>query len=270
MLIVVLVGVGGFAVDQFLYGESVPVVSEVEENERVEKEAEETLEPAAEEKPSDLTGKWTRNILHYTGHLKIIEVTEERFRFSLNVIAGANVGDMEGEATISGDSATFKPSESDCELTFHFSEDIITIEQNDDCMSWGGVGTFFNGEYERGDVKIETDLIEQGVLSETEDHLFREVVGNDYELYLSNFNIYSEVEDNDGLDTKVLTGFVRGIAASNGGIIMINEHYVYAAVTDDHVTRYHSNDPEYKKKLPLTISEWVDGMVLDEVVMENE
>ncbi|WP_270181126.1 hypothetical protein [Alkalihalobacillus sp. CinArs1] len=270
LLIVLLVGVGGFAVDQFLDDESVPEVSEVEENERVEEEAEETLEPAVEVKPGDLTGKWTRNILHYTGHLNILDVTEERFRFTLNVIAGANVGGMEGEAVISGDSATFKTSEINCELTFHFSEDLITIEQSDECMIWGGVGTFFNGEYERGDVKIETDLIEQGVLSESEDHLFKDVVGNDYELYLNNFNVYMEVEDHDGLETKVIKGFVRGIAASNGGIIMINEQYVYAAVTDSDVIRYHSNDPEYKGKLPVTISEWVDEMVMDEVVMESD
>lgn len=215
-------------------------------------------------------GEWARNLLNYTGQLEITNVTQSSFYFTLGVNAGANVGMIEGETDRDGEQAVWTDLESGCELSFQLSENQIEIEQNDACQYWGGAGTFFDGEYEKGEVAIETDLVEQGVLGETEDALIRTVVGKHYDLYLQNISSYSDQQDQDGLETRVVSGFIRGIAPSNGGIIMVNQKYVYAAVTDSEnsVILYHTNDPKDHQKLPKTIEDWKDGMLFDEVVFE--
>lgn len=270
LFIFFLVGAGYYIVyNQVATKETNAPNSDVEEIEKeIVKDKEEVNEdkevvtPASKEETIDLLGNWTRNILNHTGHLTIIDATEEEFNFMLEVYAGGNVGSIEGKAAISNDHATFTHSESSCELTFLLTEDVITIVQTDECMYWGGAGTFFNGEYEKGEVNIDTNLVKQGILTEKEDELFRSVVGDDYDLYLYNISTYMDGEDADGLGTRVVKGFVRGIAPFNGGIIMINDKYVYAAVTDSESSaiKYHTNDPNYKKKLPVTVEEWAEEM----------
>lgn len=218
----------------------------------------------------ELNGEWTRNLLNYTGRLIITNATEKEFTFTLGVVAGGNVGSIEGKADRSFETAAWLDAESGCELSFELTENKITIEQNNACEYWGGAGTFFDGDYDKGDVSIETDLVKQGVLNESEDTLFRNVVGDDYDLYLENISSYFDLEDRDELGTHVVAGFIRGIAPSNGGIIMVNEKLIYAAVTDSEnsVIRYHTNDPTYQDKLPYTITEWREGILFEEVVFE--
>ena len=293
LLSLIVIGCGGFYFFQNdTNDQTAPAVTdgveaeegnaEVKEKEEESKQTDET-EEAAEEQNNDeksdqgstkaevnWEGEWSRNLLNATGHLEITEVTESTFHFMVDVVAGANTGTMEGEADRNGKTATWSDAGSGCELNFTLLESQIKIEQNDACQYWGGAGTFFDGDYDKGKVAIETDLVEQGVLEESEDALFRNVVGDQYDLYLNNISSYSDGEDRDGLGTRVVVGFIRGIAPTNGGIIMVNEEHVYAAVTDSEngVILYHTNDPAYKQKLPDTIAEWKDGMMFEEVVFE--
>ena len=231
---------------------------------------EEVNEKESVDETSTINGEWTRNLLNYTGSLIITNATENDFSFTLDVVAGGNVGSIEGKADRSLETATWLDAESGCELSFELTENKITIEQNNACENWGGAGTFFYGEYDKGGVSIETDLVKQGVLNESEDALFRRVVGDDYNLYLENISSYFDLEDRDKLGTRGVAGFIRGVAPSNGGIIMVNEKHVYAAVTDSEnsVILYHTNDPTFQDKLPYTITEWREGIMYEEVVFE--
>ncbi|MDQ0483919.1 hypothetical protein [Guptibacillus hwajinpoensis] len=271
---VIIIGIAGFSSifsfqteqhEQSGKGETIAV----EEQEKKEGEDDEP-EGADETSTIKLNGEWTRNLLNYTGSLIITNATENDFTFTLGVVAGGNVGSIEGKADRSLETATWLDAESGCELSFELTENKITIEQNNACEYWGGAGTFFNGEYDKGGVSIQTVLVKQGVLIESEDALFRSIVGDDYDLYLENISSYFDLEDRDNLGTRVVAGFIRGIAPSNGGIIMVNEKHVYAAVTDseNNVILYHTNDPTYQDKLPYTITEWREGIMFEEVVFE--
>ncbi|MGA9288154.1 MAG: hypothetical protein WBV93_07340 [Anaerobacillus sp.] len=293
LLSLIVIGFGGFyffqnetndqastaVTDEVEAEEENAAVKEKEEESMQQDETEEVAVDQNKEEESDQgstsaemnwEGEWSRNLLNATGHLEITNVVENGFHFMLDVVAGANTGTMEGEADRVGETATWSDAESDCELSFTLTDSQVKMEQNDACQYWGGAGTFFDGDYEKGEVSIQTDLVEQGVLEESEDALLRNVVGEKYDLYLNNMSSYSEKEDQDGLGTRVVVGFIRGIASTNGGIIMVNEEHVYAAVTDSEngVILYHTNDPTYKQKLPDTIAEWKDGMMYEEVVFE--
>lgn len=218
----------------------------------------------------ELNGEWSRNLLNNTGSLIITNATKNSFVFTLDVLAGGNTGMLEGTANWEGETATWLDHESGCELTFQLYKNKITIEQNSACEFLGGTGTFFYGEYEKGAFAIETDLVEQGVLNESEDALFRNVVGEEYELYLQNMSSYSDGEDRDGLGTRVVSGFVRGLGTISEGIIMVNKGNIYAAVTDSQnsVIRYHTNDPTYQETLPDTIAHWKESLAYEEIVYQ--
>ena len=205
-------------------------------------------------------GKWTRNIFHNTGHLNITNSASDSFDFSLEAYNGTHVGAVEGTATLDGKKAVWEESEFGCRIDFSLSNDKIEIEQTDECQNWVGAGAAFYGTYEKGDVNINTNLVKQGILTSSEDSLFKSVVGEGYELFLNAIGSYSEGTDKDGLGTRVVEGFVRGIAAQMAGIIMINSEYVYAAVIDDGTLRYYTNDPNYASLTPDTIQSWSEGL----------
>ena len=88
--------------------------------------------------------------------------------------------------------------------------------------------------------------------------------------YLQNMSSYSDGEDRDGLGTRVVSGFVRGLGTISEGIIMVNKGNIYAAVTDSQnsVIRYHTNDPTYQETLPDTIEHWKESLAYEEIVYQ--
>ncbi|WP_462410771.1 hypothetical protein [Neobacillus sp. Marseille-QA0830] len=211
-----------------------------------------------------LDGDWTRNTLHYEGFLKIKNATKETFDFTLVTFAGGNIGNLEGQAAIQGTKAVFTESEFGCQLDFDISKSQIHISQNDACQYWAGAGAVFEGDYDRGGKNIQTDLIKQGILqNKQEDDIFRSAVGKDYPLFLNTMGSYSEGQDLDGLNARVIEGFVRGVATELRGIIMINDRYAYAATVDSEngTINYYTNDPSRKKDIPKSFTAWIDETI---------
>ena len=115
----------------------------------------------------------------------------------------------------------WKDPESACQLTFRLDQKQIAVEETVECSYKHGMGAVFNGNYEKGGVSIDTNLVSQGVLTKSEDDLFRIVVGDDYNLYLANMTTYLEEENLGDFQARVVSGFIRGVAPYSGGIIMM-------------------------------------------------
>ena len=67
----------------------------------------------------------------------------------------------------------------------------------------------------------------------------------------------------DKFEAKVFVGSVAGLGTINEAIIMRNEKNIFWTATiiydelkDDFIVKYHSNDGDFKSKLPFTIEEW--------------
>ena len=89
-------------------------------------------------------------------------------------------------------------------------------------------------------------------------------------VFEDNFQLVYEEEDMDHINAKVLTGNVRGLFASMGGIIMYCPNGMfYAAVVDGDAVKYFSNDPLYSKKIPMTIDKWREAFKDKKVIFSR-
>lgn len=213
-----------------------------------------------EQERNELEGEWERYLHHHNGSLTISNATDTGFDFSFDVAAGANVNTMEGRAQLSGNTAYYDVEFVECRIIFELNDDVIKVTEAEDeeCSLMGGNGTFFHGEYKKGADPTEVNLVQQGFLTEKEDELFREVVGEDYPSFEENMMLTTTEEDIDGLQTTVTSGFIRGVATMNA-IMMINDLYVYAALpSEEHYgINFYTNDPRYKEQVPMTIRKWM-------------
>ena len=123
----------------------------------------------------------------------------------------------------------------------------------------GGMGVTFDGEYANGKIEaIAPTLSALGILAgHITEEAFSALVGNYYHLFLSSFQLRSDEDDLDGLGAKVVSGGVRGLYILTEAIVMSrSDGTILAAVIDDDVVRYFSNDARFKQKLPATIDKW--------------
>jgi hypothetical protein len=213
-----------------------------------------------DQKRKSWTGKWTRIGSNQwdISEIEILGVSDKFFPFDIVAQSGSHTGAMKGVATISGNSAGYKDKEAEkCELTFIFSNDKMGLKATPECSYWAGVGVYFDGEYSQkeGIKEIKSlDVFE----SEQVDTEFKKVVGEkNYQLFLDRYQFVQEEQNLDKFESKASSWAVRGMYMIMEAIVMWTpKNKFYAAVIDEEVVRYFSNDPEYLDKIPKTIENW--------------
>lgn len=207
-------------------------------------------------------GEWNRIDCsqHEGAGVTITIKTTQAFEFSLSAASGGNGGLIEGLASFVENFASYKDSESGCIVEFRMKDKCIAIAV-EECDGFGGAGVYFDGTYCKGKQnKKQTPniFINKGIFSNISDlNAFKKLVGKTYIVFEESFQLVYEEEDMDHINAKVLTGNVRGLFASMGGIIMhCPNGMLYTAVIDGDTVKYFSNDPLYSKKLPITIDKW--------------
>ena len=221
--------------------------------------------PSSSSKKADVSwaGTWNRTggTSHTESSLEITEKTPQAFEFTINTIYGANVGEISGLASFAKDFASFKETEYGCKVEFRMVGKCIEIDTTEECSSFGGMGVYFDGTYCKGKEKKQKTnyFIETGIFkNEAELAAFKKIVGKYAELFEESFHLISEEDDLDDFNAKVSAGGVSGLFTIMEGIIMQRPNgMIYAAVIDGDSVRYFSNDPQYIKKLPKTIENWM-------------
>jgi hypothetical protein len=226
-------------------------------------------------KPIDPTwqGDWGRNEPHNGALLSINNLANGKFDFKLDASNGANIGLIEGEAVIQGQTAVFQDGNG-CSITFIKNKSSITVEDNFSCQGYGGMGVDFNGEYRSGGLKkTELSLLNAGVFAtKQQDDKFRKMVGKDYQLFAERMQIVSEGKDLDGFGVVVKKGFVRGLAGIMEAIIIYSKdgELLCAAVVVDSKVYYYSNVLEYQGILPVTFESWVKALGINNVIFKSK
>jgi hypothetical protein len=217
-------------------------------------------------------GVWSVPSRFTPSTLTIKTVSTTSFRFEIDAMNGANMGEVSGVAKIRGNKAFFNDSQSKdkdsrygCKLTFTHRGAFIDVDMNDQCRSYAGSGVYFGAKYYKGKPKIREDnfVVLEVFPNPALDRKFKTLVGKDYEKFLDSFHqIYPE-DDLDGMGAKSFSACVRGICPYTAGIIMYDKQgQIWAAVLDDSAedmifARYYTNADGWTDKLPKTIDKWI-------------
>ena len=210
------------------------------------------------------TGKWERQQRLNNGSLKIAIVSEDSIKFSLSASSGANTGELEGVAFVEKDKAQYSDSDKseNCVLEFQlFGDTLIKVTQKKGMCS-AGLSVTYSGNYKNSKLstnveKTET-LVDLGVFqNESENKLFKSLVGNNYQLFISSTQQTSEDEDMDNLNSRVYASSISGLSTIQENIIMIDSaNNIWAAVINGDKVYYFTNSKSFKDKLPKTIDNW--------------
>jgi hypothetical protein len=219
------------------------------------------------------SGVWNVPSRFTPSTLTIKTVSATSFRFKIEAMNGANMGEVSGVAKIAGNKAFFDDRVSNkkaedkygCKLTFRHKGAYIDVDMTDECFSYAGSGVYFSNKYYKGRPKVaENDFVYLEVFPDMAlDRKFKALVGKDYERFLNSFHqIYPE-DDLDGLGAKTFSACVRGICPFTAGIIMYDaKGNIWAAVLDDSAedkifAYYYTNAPDWTDKMPKTIDKWI-------------
>ena len=208
-------------------------------------------------------GDWERDSKFDGGELNISKYAEDSITFKLFVQSGGHTGEMEGKAYVKGNTAYFQNSDDkQCKVTFQLSGDSIVVGTIN-CADAGGIGVTFDGSYVNSKVlpksKKPTEETMTTMLTAEEDSIFKKLVGNSYQTFVSSSQL---INDGDNLDmelqAKVMSAAVRGLFTSMENIIMIDssKHIWAAVIEDSDKVMYYTNDKSYANKLPKTIDNW--------------
>jgi uncharacterized protein len=233
-----------------------------------------TAAPSSSSKKADVSwaGTWNRaRSTSYTeSRLEITEKTSQAFEFSISTADDDNIGEISGLASFTKDFASFKETEYGCKVEFRMVGKCIKIDTSEKCGDLGGMGVDYDGTYCKGKEKKQKTnyFVERGIFkNESEFAAFKKIVGKYAELFEESFQWVTEEDDLDHFNAKVSAGGVAGLFTFMEGIIMQRPNgMIYAAVIDGDSVRYFCNDPQYIKKLPKTIENWMDRFKEKKVV----
>jgi len=235
---------------------------EVQEALKIKKEKQRKKDEAKKKSQQALGGTWSRNMQGYTGSLKISNTTADTFDFALDVASGGHVGEIDGTADISGDTATFKESEfnSGCVLTFQLNGDSIDIDEGNGCEEFHGMATSFEGTYDKGEANMpEQSLSALNIVTPDEDSDIKALLGSDYPIMVENMIHAREGEDLDGFGGKVIFGGAPGLYTIQEGAIIIDAHgalCVAVLVNQGEELHFYTQNEMFKDTLPQTIEAW--------------
>lgn len=209
-------------------------------------------------------GDWERRSRHNEASLEIKSITNDSIEFKLSAVNGANTGELEGMAAITGTAAKFLSYDDTdtCIVRFELSGDsIITITQEGFCPA--GAGVVYSGRYTNNGKKNRRDEPDESMLSlgvfstEMQDSVFRALVGEHYSRFVISTQVTSEDADLDGWNTTVRSSGVRGLFTIMENIVMLDSsNNIWAAVLDNEKVRYFTTDKSAKRRLPKTIDNW--------------
>ncbi len=221
------------------------------------------------------SGVWNVPSRFTPSTLTINPVSATSFRFKIEAMNGANMGEVSGIAKITGNRAFFNDRVSNknadarygCSLTFRHKGSFIDVDMTDECFNYAGNGVFFSNKYYKGKRKVaENDFVYLEVFPDmTLDGKFKALVGSDYDKFLDSFHQIIPEDDLDELGAKVFSACVRGICPYTAGIIMYDtKGNIWAAVLDDGANEnifanYYTNAPGWTGKMPKTIDKWITG-----------
>jgi hypothetical protein len=246
--------------------------SDVEDHEDESLQDEQTQDSESQADNQDIkTDKWhalwTRPDAHASAKLQIQALNKESFAFELSASWQARTGSIFGEASLLSSEEAIYEDENGCTVTFILLEDNkMEITTTEACSAYGGMNVTFAGTFLEGDVQPEISLAWVFEDNPKLDSDFKELVGEDYDLFGSYLAAVNDIVNVDDFEAKGKEGFVTGAAGFANAIIMYNDAgSIWAAVTGDEKVHYYTNDEDYKGQLPETIKDWYENQVMGDV-----
>lgn len=194
--------------------------------------------------------------------------TAPRLHFELSANNGANTGGLDGDIVLHGDSGTYRKDT--CRLDFDRKGGRIRVtQQGADFDCGAGAGVVYAGDYvtaSQFQVKPQADLLSLKVVTDaTQNATAHKLLGADYSTLVDIVNTSADEKDLDGLNARVKSYWVRGIATTNAAIVMSRgtDLWIGLLVFDAQNKvrmRYYSNAPAWKKNVPKTIQAWHDNL----------
>jgi uncharacterized protein len=192
--------------------------------------------------------------------------------FEMAAASGANSGNLDGIATLDGDTAHYV--ENACTLTFKAVNGLLDVDQNgDDAECGAGMGVFYAGRYIASEQSLELDydLLSLGLVhTQQENEALRTLLKDDYQRLVdssSSRTLGDTSPDVPSADVDDL--WVRGIADTHAAIFMHTSNaqfWLVLLVTEQpgHTrARYYTNVPSWKGRLPDSLKRWYNARAAD-------
>lgn len=224
---------------------------------------------------SGWTGTWYLNDVWDGGTLLINNVRKDSFDFAINVFRSGHLGEIEGTAVRTGNTAKFLQKVIDseenekCGINFILKAGKVEIEQASSGWACGfGMRAHASGTFDNKKIAQKAKLAygtDEVFANKAAHDGFLALVGQKaYELFAYNLQSYEkqEQEAGDGFKATAVVGAAVGLYMSNEAIILYDAKGKYWAATLDFegetkgLVRYFTNDDKNKKKLPATIEKW--------------
>jgi len=237
-----------------------------------------TIENTTNSLTKNWLGTWERNSWQLEASLEIKTIKNDSIFFSISATNGGNSGGVDGIALVSKNIATYLNTEDGdtCIILFTLLvNSVISVEQQKGfCLAGVGVeysGKYINSKFNTNKSKT-TSLFKLEIFDSIEqDSVFKDLVGDKYDLFVNSTQLTSDSDDLDSLQTTVRASGVRGMFTYMENIIMIDDsNTIWAAVIDDNSVYYFTNSDQYKNTLPKTINEWREGFKDYEVVFNKK
>ncbi|WP_423760369.1 lysozyme inhibitor LprI family protein [Burkholderia sp. NLJ2] len=194
--------------------------------------------------------------------------TAPRLHVELSANNGANTGGLDGDIVLHGDSGTYRYDK--CRLDFDRKGGRIRVtQQGADFDCGAGAGVVYAGDYvtaSQFQAKPRADLLSLKVVTDAaQNTTAHKLLGADYSTLVDMVNTSADEKDLDGLNARVKSYWVRGIATTNAAIVMSRgtDLWIGLLVFDAQNKvrmRYYSNAQAWKKNVPKTIQAWHDNL----------
>lgn len=208
---------------------------------------------------ADWLGEWQlRDSNQFVSQsLEIQDVTADSISFNLDSFDGGHTGGIMDKAVRSKDGKSAVFTGDGLSLTLTLQGDRLVMNSEGDPSNYAGIGVSFGGEFVRHSEPQVLNLEQLGVLPSKElDDQFRDMVGNDYDLFTQSFQMVDSQAD-ELTDTTVVTGGVRGLFTDIEAIVMYDlKGTFYAAVINDDTVNYYTTERSSYNKLPDAIEQW--------------
>jgi hypothetical protein len=197
--------------------------------------------------------------------LKVFDVNSEGFSFEIDAFRGCHEGGFSGIAKIKENQAFFEDKKTNVSVIFTIEDDILILD-GENLSSYGGVKVIYTGEYKENFEFKKITFTDRGMMSEHQEEEFKNITGEDYELFLDSY-YYSKddshidshwFEDLDEFsDGKIFIGDFQCFYTSQEAIIIIfSENKFVALIPSGNKVNYYTNIEKYKNNMPKTIEKW--------------
>lgn len=211
-----------------------------------------------------LKGEWSLVDDYGGSDLNILDMKNNQLKFEINASSGGHANGFEGTtAKIKNNEAVYVDEDTNCRINFVLDKkDTITVYESSEC-NLNNVS--IEGDYKKGKLPVpeQKSLSEltNGEISEERDEAIRNLVGEDYGIFVTNTQQYvvDGEEDVDGFGSTVITTAVQGLYKYNEAIYMLSTSgdLFLATIVDGEKVRFYTDNELYQDELPLTIQNWM-------------